>query len=206
MFQFVKRKREEKMKVIALTALAAAAGLATANPISAGQFAGNTVDTAGTPTATMVIDISGIMSNDAPGSALNEVLNVFLGVGGQVTGLSWDVTLSTIGGSWASEATIGFGGQINLNPGSADSFTVSMQNYSSGGILDLTDLGLNNIVEDGTGNLAIEFSESFVDNAGTGDAIYEAGSTVTIYGNFVPTPGSLAVLGLGGLVAGRRRR
>jgi len=208
MFQFVKRKREEKMKVIALTALAAAAGLATANPIQAGQFAGNTVDTAGTPTATMVIDISGIMSNDAPGSALNEVLNVFMGVGAQVTGLGWDVTLTTFGGSWASEATIGFGGQVNLTPGSADAFSVSMQNYASGGILDLTDLGISNIVEDGTGNLAVEFSESFVDNGGTGDAIWEAGSTVTLVGTgfAVPTPGSLAVLGLGGLVAGRRRR
>ncbi len=194
------------MKAIALTALAAAAGLATANPIQAGNFVGQTVDTAGTPTVTMTIDISGITNFDAAGSALNEMMTLALGAGAEITGLGWDVTLTTIGASWASEATIDFGGQIFLSVGAGDDFSVSNMAYSSGGILDLSDLALPNIVTDGAGNLAVEFSEGFVDNAGTGDSIYGSGSIITLAVKGVPTPGSLAVLGLGGLVAGRRRR
>ncbi len=197
------------MKVIALAALAATAGLATANPIAVGQFAGNTVDTAGVATGTIIVDISGYNSNDAQGSALNEILTVALGVGAEMTGIGWDVYLTTIGGSWASEAVMNFGGQLFLTPGIADSFSVTNQNYSSDGILDLGDNGIPNTLPDAAGNLDIEFFESFVDNGGTGDATWGAGSTLTLVGfggNFVPTPGSLAVLGLGGLVAGRRRR
>jgi len=196
------------MKVIALTALAATAGLAVANPIQAGQFAGNTIDTAGTPTATIVIDISGFQSNDAQGSGLNEHLIAFLGIGAEVTGIGWDVNLTTSGGSWASESVMNFGGQLFLTPGVADSFGVSNQNYNSGGILDLGDNGIPNTLPDAAGNLDIEFFESFVDNGGAGDGFWQAGSTITLVGTgfAVPTPGSLAILGLGGLVAGRRRR
>ena len=194
------------MKAIAITAVAAAAGLATASPITAGDFAGYTVDTAGTPTVTMTIDISGITNFDAQGSALNTIMTLALGAGAEVTGIGYDVTLTTFGASWASEATINFGGQIFATPGNGDDFSVSMQNYSSGGILDLSDLALPNIVTDGAGNLDIEFFESFVDNGGAGDSIYEAGSTITLAVKGTPTPGSLAILGLGGLVAGRRRR
>jgi len=195
------------MKVIALTALAAAAGLATANPIAIGQFAGNTVDTAGTPTSSIVIDISGYQSNDAQGSALNQILSVFIGVGAEVTGIAWDVNLTTIGGSWASESVLNFGGQVFLTPGSADGFGVTDMNYNSGGIVDLSDNGIPNTLPDAAGNLDIEFFESFVDNGGTGDGFWQAGSTVTLVGtNIVPAPGALAMLGLGGLVAGRRRR
>gem|GEM_PF-576129 len=203
---FVKRKREEKMKAIAITAMAAAAGLATASPISAGNFAGYTVDTAGSPTVTMTIDISGITNFDAQGSALNTVISVALGAGAEVTGLGWDVTLTSFGASWGSEAVMNFGGQIFVTAGVGDDFSVSNMSYSSGGILDLTDNALPNIVTDGAGNLDIEFFESFVDNAGAGDSIWEQGSFITLAVKGTPTPGSLAVLGLGGLVAGRRRR
>ena len=48
-----------------------------------------------------------------------------------------------------------------------------------------------------------EFFESFVDNGGTGDAFFEAGSTITFHGKFLPTPGTLAILSLGGLTATR---
>jgi hypothetical protein len=196
------------MKTIALTTLAAT-GLATANPIQVGQFAGNTgktVDTAGTPTGSITIDISGFQSNDAQGSALNQILSVFIGIGSEVTGLIWDVNLTTVGESWASESVMNFGGQFFLTPGSADSFSVTNQNYNSGGIVDLSDNGIPNILPDGAGNLDIEFFESFVDNAGDGDGFWEAGSTVTLVGAFFPTPGPLAALGLGGLIATRRNR
>jgi MYXO-CTERM domain-containing protein len=193
------------MKAIALTAIAAAAGLATASPVITTSLSEYTVDTAGVATGTMVLDVSGMQFNDAQGSALNQILSVMIGVGAEVTAISWDVNLTSIGASWASEAVMGFEGQINLTV-SGDANPVTNTNYA-GGPVDLSDNGLPNITVGADGILDIEFFESFVDNAGTGDNFFEAGSTVTILGTgFVPTPGSLAVLGLGGLVAGRRRR
>lgn len=192
------------MKAIALTALAAAAGLATASPYMHSGLTDYTVGSAGTPTATITVDISGISFNDAQGSSLNETLSVFLGAGAEVTGIGWDVTYSSIGASWGSEAVINFEGQIFVTAGVNDSFPVTNANYSSGGILDLSDNALPNITLGGDGALDLEFFESFVDNGGTGDTVAEAGSV--LYIAYTPTPGSLAVLGLGGLVAGRRRR
>jgi len=194
------------MKVIALTALAATAGLAVANPISVGQFAGTTVDNAGTPTTTVVVDISGLNSWDLAGAIDNEFLAIGLALGAEVTGLGWDVTLTTFGGSWASEAQIDFEGQVFLNVGAGDDFSVSGAAYSSGGILDLSDLGIANITLGGDGVLDAQAQETFDDVGGAIDATYGSGSTLTLAVVGIPAPGSLAVLGLGGLVAGRRRR
>jgi len=195
------------MKAIALTTLAAAAGLATASPYLATGLSEYSVNNAGAATATLTIDVSGISFNDALGSPLNQTMSIALGLGAEVTGIGWDVTLSTIGASWASEASIDFEGQIFLSVGAGDDFSVSNQNYSSGGIIDLSDdVSLPNITLGGDGNLDMEFFEGFVDNGGTGDAVFEQGSVLYLAVKGVPTPGSLAVLGLGGLVAGRRRR
>ena len=191
---------------IALTVLAAAAGLATASPVLTTSMTDYAVDNAGSATSSMTLDVSGMQFNDGQGSALNQIMSVFTGTGSVITGIAWDVTLTSIGASWASEAVMGFEGQINLTV-AADSAPVTAMNYSSGGVVDLTDAGVSNIVMSADGILDIEFFEGFVDNGGTGDNFFEAGSSITIVGNnIVPTPGSLAVLGLGGLVAGRRRR
>ncbi len=194
------------MKAIALTTLAAAAGLATASPFLATGLTDHSVSNAGVATTTITVDVSGITFNDALGSPLNETLGVALAVGAEVTGIGWDVNLSSIGASWASEAVMNFEGQIFLTVGVGDDFPVTNQNYNSAGFIDLSDNGLPNITLGGDGVLDIEFFEGFVDNAGSGDAIFEAGSTLQLQVSGIPTPGSLAVLGLGGLVAGRRRR
>lgn len=195
------------MKAIALTTLAAAAGLATASPFLATGLTDYSVSNAGTPTATITVDVSGISFNDAQFSPLNQTLAIALAVGAEVTGIGWDVNLTTIGSSWASEAVIDFEGQIFLTVAAGDNFGVSNQNYNSGGILDLSaDAGLPNITLGGDGVLNLEFFEGFVDNGGTGDASFGAGSTLTLQVRGIPAPGSLAVLGLGGLVATRRRR
>ena len=205
--EFVKRKREEKMKAIALTTLAAAAGLATASPVLQTGLTDYTVGAAGTPTATITVDVSGLNFNDAQGSALNEMLAVNLAVGAEVTGIGWDINLTTVGASWASEAVLNFEGQIFLTVAAGDDFGVTNQNYNSGGIIDLSDdVSLPNITLGGDGVLNIEAFESFIDNGGAGDSFFEAGSTLTLQVRGIPAPGSLAVLGLGGLVAGRRRR
>ena len=169
-------------KTIAAAAFAAIAGSAVA---------GNS----------MTLDIGGTNSWGFQGASSNESLSVFLGAGASITSISWDVTLTTVGLSWLDEATIGFegglaGGGAEVMPGFGDAFTGSFVNYtgSTGGVALSAD-----------GILDIEFYEvGFDDNAGAIDTIYEAGSSITI--NYIPTPGALAVLGMGGLVAGRRRR
>ncbi|MFG0245026.1 MAG: PEP-CTERM sorting domain-containing protein [Phycisphaerales bacterium JB052] len=164
-------------KTIALAAVAALAGSAAA--------------------ADLTIDVSGINSWGFQGDAQNETLSVALGAGAVITGIAWDVNLTTLGISWADENTMGFeGGALEVMPGAGDAFTVFNQNYSgsTGGVALSAD-----------GILDIEFYEvGFDDNAGAVDSYYEAGSTITI--SYVPAPSALAVLGLGGLVAGRRRR
>ena len=194
------------MKAIALTTLAAAAGLATAAPVLQTGLTNYSVDNAGAATATITVDVSGLTFNDAQGSALNSMLAVGLAIGAEVTGIGWDVTLTTFGASWGSEAVLNFEGQIFLTV-SGDGAPVSNQNYASGGIIDLSDdVSLPNITLGGDGVLNIEAFDSFVDNGGAGDAVFEQGSFLYLAVKGVPTPGSLAILGLGGLVAGRRRR
>ena len=183
-----KRKREFQMKkTIALAVIAASAGLASAD--------------------TMVIDVSGTQFFDEQGSAVNTILAIAVGNGvdiASITNIAWDVNLTTFTDpnatfpSWASEATMSFEGAENVNV-SGDGFGVVNQNYVGSQASSLV-LGVDGILD-------IEFFESFDDSTGNADSAFEAGSTITLSGsNFVPTPGSLAVLGLGGLVAGRRRR
>ena len=61
---------------------------------------------------------------------------------------------------------------------------------------------------DDDGILYIEFYEiGFDDVLGGIDSVFEAGSTLTLHGfGELPTPGTLAVFGLGGLFATRRKR
>ncbi|MDF1809387.1 MAG: PEP-CTERM sorting domain-containing protein [Phycisphaerales bacterium] len=168
-------------KTIALAAIVAAAGLANAD--------------------TLVIDVSGLESWDFQGDANNMVMNVLVGAGASITNIAWDVNLTTFDVSWAEENTMGFfGNSETVTPGFGDAFTVSNANYSGS--------QASAIVLGASGMLDIEAYEvGFDDLPDAIDSIYEAGSTITLSGTgFVPTPGSLAVLGLGGLVAGRRRR
>ncbi len=177
----LKKERFKMKKTIALAAVVAAAGLANAD--------------------TMVIDVSGIQSWGFAGDAQNEFLNVLVGASASITNIAWDVNLTTLGISWAEENTMGFfGNSEEVLPGFGDGFTVTNMNYSGS--------QASAIVLGADGMLDIEFYETgWDDNAGDVDSLYESGSTITLSGTgFVPTPGSLAVLGLGGLVAGRRRR
>ena len=176
---FLKKERIEMKKTLALAAIVAVSGLAQAD--------------------TLVIDVSGAESYGFQGDALNQVLSVLVGSGASITNIAWDVNLTTLGLSWADENTMFFAGAESVNPGFGDAFTVSNANYAGSQASGIV-LGLD-------GLLSIEFHEvGFDDNVGV-DSFYGQGSTVTLSGTgFVPAPGSLAVLGLGGLVAGRRRR
>jgi uncharacterized protein (TIGR03382 family) len=169
-------------KTLALAAVVAISGLAQAE--------------------TLVIDVSGMASWDFQGDPDNTILNALVGAGANITNIAWDVNLTTFDVSWAEENTMGFfGNSVVVNPGFGDAFTVSNANYSGSMNTNIT-LGADGILD-------IEFYEvNFDDLLDEIDSIYEAGSTVTLSGTgfVIPTPGSLAVLGLGGLVAGRRRR
>lgn len=197
---------------ISVTALATIAGIATASPyFEAGDAQGVTSAQAG-PFGTLTIDIANTGSWDFEGAPGNtntpwgdiDWANCSCDV--RITGIGWDVNISTFGDSWLSEATMRFEDALYLTVGAGDDFAGSAS-YSSGGILDLTSLttpldfflSADNILD-------IEFFESFDDVENAIDAIYGAGSTLTIQYELVPAPGALAILGLSGLVASRRRR
>ncbi len=178
-------------KTITLAVIAAASGLASAQDVELGSA---------------VIDISGYQTWGFQGDAQNEILSVFLGAWTSLTSISWDVNLSTIGISWAEEATIGILGSdggimLELIPGFGDGFTVTNMNYQGGG-------DTNIMLMDTGGWLNLEFYETgWDDNAGSPDALFEAGSTITFHGWFeLPTPGIPAVFGVAGLYTTRRRR
>ncbi len=131
-------------------------------------------------------------------------------MGGPATihGIGWDVSIQTIGASWLSEAVVNFGAlggtpALYLTPGVADGFP-GTGSYSSGGILDLGDNGIPDVVI-ANGLMRLEFFDSFEDNVNAIDALWLAGSTLTLDMTIVPAPGALALLGLGGLAIRRRR-
>ncbi len=197
------------MNTIQLITIAATSGLALAHPVSYSDIAEFSQSIpSGTEAWEFFIDLSGVHFNDAQGSALNQILTIPIFEGAQITGIGWNVNLTSIGASWGSEAVMRFNGRsdIDIAVGGGDTLPVTNFNYASS-VIDLTDAGFPNILIGADGNLEIEFFESFVDNGGTGDAFFEEGSILTIQGfPLVPSPGTLAMFGLGGLAATRRRR
>ena len=155
--------------------------------------------------AELVVDISGEESWDLLDDASNTVVVVPLGVGASMTGIGWDVCLTTIGGSWMSEARFYFDGSDHdffglfltpffdqPNPGSGCT--------SSGGVLDLTDNGIPDIPILADGNLYIQLHESFNDVGDAVDATWDAPSTLTIQytpGIQVPAVNQWGMIGLG---------
>jgi hypothetical protein len=171
----------------------------------------------GIGTMLMDIDITGIASWDLQDDPDNVTILEFLGVGGVMTGVGWDVNLSTVGASWLSEAVMYFdeesldGTGLFLTVGVADGAPGAM-NYSSP-VIDLSDNGITNIETGADGNLHIQFFESFDDVSDAVDSFYDdsgfptptgAPSIITI--EFIPGAGfaqevpTLSPVGLGGLV------
>lgn len=161
-----------------------------------------------------VIDLSGI---DVDATAPT-VFTVTQTDSGPLSSLDFDITVDAggVGGnaSWASEVFIGLrhvpsgftftadGNDIDLTDDGPNDLLFGWGN--SGGIftfqgsVDMTGLGPNDTAGDWEVTLIDQFDDFGVDHS------YLAGSTITI--NKVPAPAGLAILGLGGLVAARRRR
>lgn len=118
-----------------------------------------------------------------------------------MTNISWAGTVATRGASWRNEAVIYFGA-----PDPAQSFYITM-GFADGSPGTTSYSGSADIVAalgfaiNPAGTWTLEFFESYDDVA---DAIDADWSNVNIA--MVPAPGSVALLGLGALAAGRRRR
>ena len=168
----------------------------------------------------VTFDIGNLPSCDGPGAPCNFLgsadLGSFLGAPGaavQLNSVGWDLTIETFGFSWLSEAVIDFQSPLGtslftLTAGVGDNFA-GVMSYNSGGQVDLLGaLGFNPLIGDGT--LWLEFYESFDDVGGAVDALYLAGSTLTLdftLVNDVSEPGILMLVGLGliGVAFARRR-
>lgn len=162
------------------------------------------------------IDISGVATWDLLSDPSNVVMLVDLGAlkgvpGGPVamTGIGWDTTQTATGASWLSEMSIYFDDNIApdftglfLSPGAGYSFP-GTASFSSGGVIKLADYAIPD-VNLPNGIMRLEFFEGFDDVADAIDGIFEAGSLLHVQCD-VPEPASLALLGVAGLLAFRRR-
>lgn len=167
-----------------------------------------TIDIASTPRTT-TIDLSGVAVWDLQGDPDNIFLMLDLGAGSTITGIGYDLVITTEDPSWLSEVNIDFAntsgmGSVNFIPGPGDEFS-GEGIYSYGGIVDLIALGFDFVLDD-DGLLKIEFYDSIANFPDAPDAFFKDNSLLTIQYKPVPNPGSMALLGLAGLVAIRRRR
>lgn len=192
------------MNTISVLTIGACAGLALGGQITSANEPVAASDEA-PAFFTITVDISGSQFWDTQGSAFNEILSIYLEPNFFVTGIGWDLTLTTVGASWASDAVISFQDEIYLTPAVGDDFGVTNAQYFSGGIIDLTDNGYNNIHVDPDGFLNLEFYEVFDDNPAAIDAFFVADSVLYLSVAY-PTPGSAIALTLGMLCCSRRRR
>ncbi len=142
----------------------------------------------GDPTASF--DVTGLEFIDLEGDPDNTILMLDigtpLGMAGmdvEVNGIGWDFTLSTVGASWASEATIGFDwdsdwvNDVYLNASITDG-PVTMEALTSGGPVNLSTFSIPNGIVPG-GILRIELFDTFEDFPNSADAFINSG-TLTI--------------------------
>lgn len=156
-----------------------------------------------------VVNVAGISSVAAQGTAGNTVLTYNVGANASIIGIGWDVNVTAFSPSWLSELSVGFGsstvGSVNLSVGAGDDMP-GTASYSSGGMVDLIGLGLNfNVGADGV--LRLEFFEGFNDATVSPDGLWNSG-LLTIQVAAIPEPATygLMALGLFAVGAAARRR
>ncbi|MEE8524765.1 MAG: hypothetical protein V3T72_12595 [Thermoanaerobaculia bacterium] len=148
---------------------------------AAGNLGGDLDEPAGVPDTILTVDISGVEVWGPLGDPDNTILTACLGEGAFLTGIGWDVILTTNGTSWLSEAVTYFDASDQDGSGlfliaCAPNPMPGTMTCDSGGILDLTDNGIPNIEILDDGLLYMEFFDSFDDFPGAPDAVYEDGS------------------------------
>lgn len=124
------------------------------------------------------LDVTGVQSWDGLDAIPpNIVIDLNIGAGNELNGLSWDVGIETLGGSWLEEAVVQFSNSsgsadpnaINLSVGAGNGAPGNME-FSSGGVILFGSVPLPNIVAGPDGILRLQFFESFDDAANTVDA------------------------------------
>ncbi|MFO0833080.1 MAG: hypothetical protein U0637_14705 [Phycisphaerales bacterium] len=177
-------------KLLAVAALAAAAGVANADvtfnlgsaTLNGGQYFGGTFAGSGTLT-------------------------------GMAISYDFQPSAAALNDSWASDAILyvqgadtntGEWGGYNLSFGGFDEGLFSFNGSISAppGVYSDTQSVANATPPSGAGTWTLYFANGY----GTSAAVTYNNVTVTLFGVNVPTPGAAALLGLGGLVAIRRRR
>lgn len=153
---------------------------------------------------TIVIDISVFNSWDLQGDANNDVINIGFNVGDILHSVKWDVSLTFAAPSWAEEVAVSMtdaGAYDVLDTAIYFPGVQTSNPISGGGTFALGDHVMT------TNSLAIELHEwNFDDFPNAIDAFYQEGSNLRINYTPIPAPGALALVGLAGLAAGRRRR
>ncbi len=121
------------------------------------------------------LSVDGKVSVAAFGSPLNSSMTLDIGVGNELIGLGWEVTIETFEGSWLSESRLAIvpnpGDQTGLflRPGVGDNAS-GIATYSSNGILDFAGAGIDPIAANASGEIYLEWHETFVDSAELPDA------------------------------------
>lgn len=160
--------------------------------------------TAASADVSIVFSFNDVESRGQEENPVNTILSDYLNAteGYHVSNISWDLTLTTVGASFASDAVIlvrdgSMDRLVFLRPAFGEDNPVNEARYT--GSMDLTAMGEDfSLATDG---LLLEFYEQFDDNPSQADAYWSG----TVSFN-VPAPGGLGLV-LGGLaVAGRRRR
>jgi len=172
----------------------------------------------GTTNFTTDVNVDGTTTHGVLGTPANMVFTINIGAFNEVSSVGFDIDIQTSTSSWLSEVTFNFNDStgmnanaFNLTPAPGDGMGTGvndqpgMGNFSSGGLIDLTDAGLpGNLQVGADGLLVIEVFEAFDDPGEDPDAFVDG--TITLGLVDVPAPGAAALFGLGGLAAARRRR
>ncbi|MEZ6242058.1 MAG: hypothetical protein R3B57_03355 [Phycisphaerales bacterium] len=159
------------------------------------------------PLSQSVLDISGRSHFDVLGSTRNQVLRAGLGRDDlQVTGLSWDLTGTTLAGVPLSDLQIAIynadGDGVMFHPFVGMDFVGSA--HAASGFYDLDAMGLDFALGDGDVYVELFFTRPLTMTPREG--IYEDGSLITLELTPLPAPGVLAPIGGVTLLASRRRR
>ena len=158
---------------------------------------------------TVTIDLSGLTSYDLQGAGINDIIVQGFNVGDILHSVKWDVSLTFESPSWAEEVSVSMtdaGGYdvLDASGGTEGVYFPGVTNsdpIAGSGKFQLGDHVMS------TTTLTIELHEwNFDDFPGAPDAHYGTGSELRINYTKIPAPGALALIGLAGLAAGRRRR
>lgn len=191
---------------ITFISIAVFAGLAHAN-LHSGPSSEPLNISLGTASATTTVTFNynnaGVWDAFA-GMSANDYMLANIGIGSHVVGISFDVTIDTIGGHLLSEVAFASGAVggadfLTLAPGSADVMP-GTGSYSDS--FDLVGIGFDYTTDSGL--VFVEWHTIFGNDPLIQDAVING--SFTIQYKPVPAPKSLALLGLSGLVASRRRR